>query len=127
MKDLFAPFQGAIVMAWMPEAEHACVPGSKFRPVLLLAEDRRADGTLEVLVAYGTSQQTHRCALGEFTVQRRSAPFLAKDTKFCLGKRMWLPVTEEYFACDGQVSILGSVPLPSLRDLKQAAREARLD
>lgn len=126
MNDLFAPFPGAVVMAWMPETEHACAPGPKFRPVLLLAEDRRADGTREVLVAYGTSQQANRNALGEFTVWRRFAAFLSKDTRFCLRKRMWLPMTEEFFCADGQAKVLGSLPKRSVQDLQRAVQEVGL-
>ena len=126
MKDLFAPFPGAIVMAWMPESEHACAPGPKFRPVLLLAENRRPDGTLEVLVAYGTSQQTSRNAPGEFTVRCQDAAFLAKDTRFSLNKRMWLSVTREYFQRDGKTKVLGSLPAKSLRGTARAAQEVGL-
>jgi len=126
VNDLFAPFPGAIVMAWMPETEHACAPGPKFRPVLLLAEDRRADGTLEVLVAFGTSQQTSRNGPGQFTVRQRDAAFLAKDTRFCLRKRFWLPLTEEFFCADGQAKVLGSLPQRSVQDLHRAAQEVGL-
>lgn len=124
MQDLFAPTAGAILCVWMPESEHVCVPGPKFRPVLLLDRARQEDGTLEVLVAYGTSQQTNCQGRADFVLRSAEAKFLHHDTKFRLEKRMWLPVTQAFFTNNGHVQILGSVPPTALRRLLIAAKEA---
>lgn len=124
MRDYLAPVVGAIYWASMPYAEDVCVAGPKQRPVLLLEHARTAYGTLEVLVAYGTSQKTDRFHLGETVVRKNEAPFLNADTKFCLTKRMWLPATEEFFS---NAQPLGMFPKACLRALKDACLEAGID
>ena len=126
MKDLFAPRAGAIVWAWMPESEHVIVPGPKFRPVLILDAARREDSTLEVLVAYGTTQKTDRFGRGELILRKAEAPFLKDDTKFLLAKRMWLPVTRGFFAMNGVVTTLNDLPASVVPVLYRAAVEVGL-
>jgi hypothetical protein len=96
---------GAVIFAYWPEDERPHHPGPKFRPVLVVdVSDQRA------LVAYGTSQRTDRNARGEITVSREDMPGLSKDTKFCLGKTQWIPLSTEYIEKDGRTVVLGQIP-----------------
>jgi len=96
MIELSAPI-GAIVRVWFPESEAVMQPGPKFRPALVLGVTE-VDGCRKVLVAYGTSQNTERTGRGEFTIRAEKTYSLESDTKFCLMRRLWLPLTKEYFA-----------------------------
>lgn len=123
MKTLFAPL-GAVVRVWFPETESVMLPGPKFRPCLVLAVDH--EGSIpRVLVAYGTSQQTQRCALGEFTAPRSMLPDLEKDTKFCLTKAIWLPLTREYFAVRGRQPSPAAIPPGLIAVMRRAYLEAQ--
>ncbi len=125
MSEISAPV-GAIVRVWFPESEAVMEPGPKFRPALVLDVSNGPNGRREALVAYGTSQNTRSCQLGEFTVKSGDAHALDRDTKFCLKRAVWLPLSREYF-CSGRTQP-APVPLqrPVLLVLSQAAKEARL-
>ena len=125
MCEISAPV-GAIVRVWFPESEAVMEPGPKFRPALVLDVSNGPNGRREALVAYGTSQNTRSCQLGEFTVKSGDAHALDRDTKFCLKRAVWLPLSREYF-CSGRTQP-APVPLqrPVLLVLSQAAKEARL-
>lgn len=97
MGAIFTPHAGQIVLAWMPESEQVCAPGPKFRPVLILECAIGNHEQHEALVSYGTSQQTGICRLGEFTIHPGPETLLKKPTKFSLLKRMWLPLSVEFF------------------------------
>ena len=125
MSEISAPV-GAIVRVWFPESEAVMEPGPKFRPALVLDVSNGPNGRREALVAYGTSQNTRSCQLGDFTVKSGDAHALDRDTKFCLKRAVWLPLSREYF-CSGRTQP-APVPLqrPVLLVLSQAAKEARL-
>ena len=125
MSEISAPV-GAIVRVWFPESEAVMEPGPKFRPALVLDVSNGPNGRREALVAYGTSQNTRSCQLGEFTVKSGDAHALDRDTKFCLKRAVWLPLSREYF-CSGRTQP-APVPLqrPVLLVLSQAAKDARL-
>lgn len=124
--DLFAPQAGAIWLVWFPESEEVFSPGPKFRPAVILDANRKQDGTLEVLVAYGTTKRTKERRLDEFVVRAEQPLRLRADTKFKLGKLAWLPVTEQWFSKAGACVHLGNVPLKSMQDFMLACRAAGL-
>lgn len=129
MKDLFAPQVGAIYWCRFPEDETVFCPG-KVRPVLLLDTSRREDGQMEVLVAYGTSQKLDLQHKGEF-LYAVQAEGLTVEGKFRLGKRRWLPVTNEYFRSNpslpkGTPVKIGVLPKEYMRMFHRAAEEAGL-
>lgn len=123
-----SPLQaGQIIWGRFPEMErvHDDNCGKEGRPCLVLeTTDYGRDGGAEVLVAYGTSQHTERHGRGEFVLTRQEAPFLMKDTKFCMVRRLWLPFAK--FARGGQVDVAGVLPRSALRRVQQAAIEAGL-
>ena len=134
MSEISAPV-GAIVRVWFPESEAVMEPGPKFRPALVLDVSNGPNGRREALVAYGTSQNTRSCQLGEFTVKSGDAHALDRDTKFCLKRAVWLPLSREYFVgpakftqpprpSDLRRSSLPSVPLSALRPTWRAAQIA---
>lgn len=124
MQTFLAPV-GAIVRVWFPEAESIMRAGPKFRPCLVLAEDREKSIVPQVLVAYGTSQNTERCARGEFVAPKGLVPCLDSDTKFCLTRAIWLPLAQEYFATRGRQPMPIAIP-PSLHAVMlRAYREAQ--
>ena len=125
MSEISAPV-GAIVRVWFPESEAVMEPGPKFRPALVLDVSNGPNGRREALVAYGTSQNTRSCQLGEFTVKSGDAHALDRDTKFCLKRAVWLPLSREYF-CSGRTQPAPvQLQRPVLLVLSQAAKEARL-
>lgn len=121
--DLFAPDAGAIYRCWFPNSETVFAKGDKFRPVLLMQVRRREDETLEVFVAYGTSQRTDRIGRGEFVVRKSPTLGLEADTKFTLAKACWLPVTEHWFSDETGVACLGTLPVKLHREFYRAAKE----
>ncbi len=120
MKQFSAP-AGAIVRARFPESECVMRPGPKARPALVL-DERVHHGHRQLLVAYGTSQHTHRIGFGCFVVKAGQARTLAKETLFDLNKITWWPATSEYFPTTG------SEPLPRslMRDFCKEAINAKL-
>jgi hypothetical protein len=99
--------------------------GKAGRPCLVLEmSDEGRNGSPEVLVAYGTSQHTERQGRGEFVLTVKEAPFLRKSTKFCLERRMWLPLAR--FVAGDQVEVAGALPRNALVRLQRAAVEAGL-
>lgn len=118
---------GQIIWGQFPEMEHVFADecGKAGRPCLVLeVVDQGRDGQPEVLVAYGTSQHVERHGRGEFVLSTGDAPFLRKTTKFCLERRLWLPLAR--FMSDGRVDVAGALPRSALRHLQQAAIEAGL-
>ena len=125
MCEISAPI-GAIVRVWFPESEAVMVPGPKFRPVLVLQVATRSDGRREALVTYGTSQNTRSCGLGEFTVKSGDVHCLDRDTKFCLTRAVWLPLTKQYFYTGRAQPAPESLRGASMSSFFRAAKEARL-
>lgn len=76
-------------------------PGPKFRPCLVIAEEVR-NGHPMVLVVYGTSQHTNWSGATEVVVSPDGYKTLRKETKFCFGKAVWLPLRREYFTLNGR-------------------------
>jgi len=124
MSQLESPCPGEVVGAWMPETEEVCSPGSKFRPVLVMAVDEH-DGQIDVLCAYGTSQNVDRVGRGEFVVTPADLR-LEKTTKFCLRKMYWLPLEASYFARNGAQAVAGRLSSKLLSKLAFAAKEVGL-
>ena len=122
--SLLAP-PGAIVRVWFPETETVMQPGPKFRPCLVLEVDDSSK-VPRVLVAYGTSQHTERYGRGELVVKTIQAPELERDTKICLNKTMWLPLTRVYFASHGKQPSAVALPRSVHSELLRALREAYL-
>ena len=126
MKSTLAPTPGAIVRVWFPESESVMQPGPKFRPVLVLAVCCESNEGPRALVAYGTSQRTDRYSRGEVVVPRSLVPSLECDTKFCLTKAIWLPLSREYFSSNGRQPAPTPFPLERLPNLRQALEESGL-
>ena len=122
--SLLAP-PGAIVRVWFPETETVMQPGPKFRPCLVLEVDDSSK-VPRVLVAYGTSQHTERYGRGELVVKTIQAPELERDTKICLNKTMWLPLTRVYFASHGKQPPVAILPRTLYGELARAMREVGL-
>jgi len=101
---------GAILFAWLPEDETPHQPGPKFRPVLVINADPKAK---RLLVAYGTSQNVERNGKGEITFRTTEVPGLTKDTKFCMAKAKWIPVSPQYLyqsPSAARLAVLGMFP-----------------
>ena len=101
---------GAIVFAWMPEQENPDLPGSKFRPVLIVGHD--ANRGL-VHVVYGTSQRVDREGRGEIVFGPHEVPGLSKSTKFCFRRSCWIPVKPSYFSQTmggKRLAVVGRIP-----------------
>lgn len=127
MQTSSPPQAGQIIWGRFPEMEHVFADecGKAGRPCLVLEmSDEGRNGSPEVLVAYGTSQHTERQGRGEFVLTVKEAPCLRKSTKFCLERRMWLPLAR--FAASGQVEVAGALPRNALVRLQRAAVEAGL-
>ena len=122
--SLLAP-PGAIVRVWFPETETVMQPGPKFRPCLVLEVDDSSK-VPRVLVAYGTSQHTERYGRGGLVVKTIQAPELERDTKICLTKTMWLPLTRVYFTSHGKQPSAVALPRSLHSELLRALREACL-
>lgn len=124
MCHLAAPV-GAIVRVWFPESEDVMSSGPKFRPCLVL-DVRKTDKCAEVLVAYGTSQNTQARGIGEFTVAKDLQGSIEKDTKFCLTRRVWLPLTKNLFCINGRQPAPEMVHAAAMVEFHRAAREAKI-
>ena len=124
MCHLAAPV-GAIVRVWFPETEDVMSAGSKFRPCLVLA-GRQTNHGVEVLVAYGTSQNTQARGIGEFTVAKDLQVSIEKDTKFCLTRRIWLPLTKNLFCINGRQPAPEMIHAAAMVEFHRAAREAKI-
>lgn len=126
MSDLKA-LRGAFLFAWLPEDQHPHQPGPKFRPTIVVDVDPQ---TRRLCLAYGTSQKVDRNGRGEITFTKDEIQGLTKDTKFCLGKSKWVPMTAEYLSqCGsaGGLSVLGFVPkdrVPEILDRLEEVLEA---
>jgi hypothetical protein len=74
-------------------------PGPKDRPALVTKVATYEDGSVDVEVAYGTSQDTRQVHPGELVVSAQDPEAgLSKDTKFDLCNIVGLPFTDEWFA-----------------------------
>ena len=122
--SLLAP-PGAIVRVWFPETETVMQPGPKFRPCLVLEVDDSSK-VPRVLVAYGTSQHTERYGRGELVVKTIHTPELERDTKICLSKTVWLPLSRVYFASHGKQPPVAILPRTLYGELARAMREVGL-
>lgn len=114
---------GAILFAWLPEDENPHHPGPKFRPVLVINADPNAK---RILVAYGTSQNVERNGKGEITFRTDEVPGLSKDTKFCLAKAKWIPVSPEFLyqsPAAAKLAVLGMFPRRRSHELMQRVDE----
>lgn len=108
---------GAILFAWFPEDENPHKPGPKFRPVLVVDVD---PDQRRLCVAYGTSQHTDQNRIGEITFGQNEIEGLNRDTKFCLGKQKWIPMTNAYLSKTPSISklaVLGFIPKRRTDDL----------
>jgi hypothetical protein len=82
-----------------PEDEFGS-PGPKERPALVTKVETRED-TVDVHVAYGTSQGIDNVHAGELVVPKEDPDAgLQKDTKFELRNIVTLPFNEDWFAPD---------------------------
>lgn len=114
---------GAILFAWLPEDESPHHPGPKFRPVLVINADSNAK---RILVAYGTSQNVERNGKAEITFGTHEVPGLTKDTKFCLAKAKWIPVSPEYLyqgPSSAKMAVLGMFPRNRGHELRSRLEE----
>lgn len=98
------PFWLVILKAWLPDHSNPNMPGPKFRPVLVLDVNPE---TKQMLVVYGTSQQTQYPGSCEFTVHCEG---LSKPTKFCFNYQRWIPATDEYLCLNGKKHVIGKLP-----------------
>ena len=95
------PVPGDIVYCRFPE-EEVGKPGAKPRPALVTGLVRFDDGTVGVVVAYGTSQRVDQLHSGEFAiVPGDGEPYVAAGlsfpTKFDLRRRVPLPYNDAWF------------------------------
>jgi len=122
------PVPGDIVYCRYPEiARH---PGPKPRPALVTGLAQFEDGTLGVVVAFGTSQRVSELYAGEFALvpgdgEAYRAAGLSFPTKFNLAKRVTLPYSDVWFRV-APVPTFGQTPKmgilhPSLMKRAQAA------
>lgn len=95
-----APKPGDIVQCRFPERALG-KPGPKERPALVIGVKTYPDGSVDVEVAYGTSQGTTDVHAGELVLEKSDpAAGLQKDTKFDLRNIARLPFNDEWFAPD---------------------------
>lgn len=114
---------GAILFAWLPEDENPHQPGPKFRPVLVVDTDPSGK---RLCLAYGTSQRVEQNGKGEITFRKDEIQGLTKDTKFCMGKTKWVPLSAQYLSKTktvGDLAVLGFVPQNRARELLMRIEE----
>jgi len=114
---------GYVICAWFPEQAHLMLPGSKFRPCLVVDVDPASN---KILLAYGTSQQTERQDRGQFTIKQSELPSLRKDTKFSMNTPLWVPMTTEFLSrnpSELHVQVVGQVPRSVAARLVRALEE----
>lgn len=114
---------GAVIFAWLPEDENPHRPGPKFRPVLVINTDPVSK---RLQVAYGTSQRVDANGKGEITFRQNEIEGLSKDTKFCLGKSMWIPLSAKYLSqtgSAGNLAVLGIIPNSRTKELRMRLEE----
>lgn len=109
------------------------VPGPKERPALVIRVETRR-GSVDVEVAYGTSQRIDDVHAGEFVVVGSDPDAgLTKDTKFDLCNIVALPFNEDWFGPDpasrfGRHPKRGRLNLENLqnkKNLQAAVAEAK--
>lgn len=129
-----APEPGDVVWCRFPERPRD-KPGPKPRPALVLEVLHRADG-IEVMVAYGTSQNLGRLQPGEFAIRKLdndtayALAGLSYDTKFDLARTLSLPWDGTFFAVPpdpkhGQLPKLGSLHSGMMKVFEAALRATR--
>lgn len=94
------PVPGDIVYCRFPEEVGR--PGPKPRPALVTGLAQFDEGTIGVVVAYGTSQRVDQLHAGEFSIvpedgEPYRAAGLSYPTKFDLRNRVTLPYTDAWF------------------------------
>lgn len=117
---------GHVIFAWCPESSSPKLPGSKFRPVLVVDVDTKNN---LLRIAYGTSQNVHNRHRGQITFAANEIPGLVLDTKFSLATTLWIPVKAEYFSQSRtslSLKILGPIPSTRLDDMYYALDEVSL-
>ena len=100
-----APASCDIVWCRFPYMENPDQPGPEPHPGLIRQAFADQDGKPWVEVVYGTSVDPNRTGNKYFTVSKVSeldAAGLKFATRFCLGRSMQLPWSEEYFECLGR-------------------------
>lgn len=117
---------GGVLLVWWPEDENPNQPGPKFRPGYVLDLDIAAK---KVLLAYGTTKRLEVQAAGELVVTHEEMPSLKQDTKFCLRRTKWVPLSPTFLS-KSQVGVdviyVGPVPKARADDLLNAMQEANL-
>ena len=106
------PVPGDIVYCRFPE--EVGKPGPKPRPALVTGLAHFEDGTIGVVVAYGTSQRVDQLYAGEFSIvpedgEPYRAAGLSYPTKFDLRRRVTLPYTDAWFRVP-QRPLFGKTP-----------------
>lgn len=120
MKNTLKPNRLIVLKVWLPDHENPNQPGPKYRPVLLLDVNPL---TNEILVIYGTSQNTSIIRRGEFTVH---LDCLAKPTKFCCSYQRWIPATDLYLCRNGEKHVLGFLTKNYYSPLLDALKEIQI-
>mgnify|MGYP004703423871 CR=1 FL=1 len=98
------PLRLIVLYAWLPDHNNPHQPGPKYRPVLVLDINPQNQ---QLLVVYGTSQNTQQMGKGEFTVHLEG---LSKPTKFCFAYQRWIPANDLYLCKNGKKHVVGSLP-----------------
>lgn len=98
-------------------------PAPKPRPALVLnVNDESVPQRVEV--AYGTSQRTRNKYAGEFELAPRDGPVfkkagLTEETKFHLGRTVWLPYNDRWFMPPPAVPARGHTESGDARSARQ--------
>lgn len=120
-----APKPGDIVQCRFPQKEFD-VPGPKERPALVTKVETYSDGSVDVEVAYGTSQGTDDVHAGEFVVPASDpAAGLEKNTKFDLRNLRRLAFNDQWFAPD-PLARFGEHPKRGRLDLENRENKKKL-
>jgi mRNA-degrading endonuclease toxin of MazEF toxin-antitoxin module len=120
-----APKPGDIVHCRFPEAALG-VPGPKDRPALVIKVETYRDGSVDVEVAYGTSQGIDDVYPGELVMEKTDPDAgLQKDTKFDLLNIVRLPFNEEWFG-PNPLERFGKHPKRGKLNLDEAKNKKKL-
>lgn len=124
MSSPLSALVGGVLLVWWPEDEHPNHPGPKFRPAYVMEIDLVKR---KVLMAYGTSQRTNLQAVGEVIITQEEMPVLKRDTKFCMKRAKWIPLSSEFLSksqTGADVLYLGPPPKGRADDFLNALMEA---
>lgn len=115
---------GDVVWVRFPFDERENHPANVTHPCLIL----ELDDAGRMLVAYGTSQHTSDVLEHEVLVDHQSCGpealaemGLTKDTRFCLKRRKWVPMTGQFIS-----KRIGHIPRRLLNRFMRAAKAAGL-